>query len=120
MDGFNEVEDHLDRLEDYHMSHLVLNPGAGVSVRDKNANPNPNSIDFTPMGAGFYAHKVKVGTLQIVMNGQMLHQGVDFDTTGTDELVDMVNFNFDVESDDVFDFWAVIKPDAIEYTGGGY
>ena len=120
MDGFNEVEDHLDRLEDYHMSHLVLNPGAGVSVKDKNANPNPNSIDFTPMGAGFYSHKVKVGTLQIVMNGQMLHQGVDFDTTGTDELVDMVNFNFDVESDDVFDFWAVIKPDAIEYTGGGY
>ena len=48
----------------------------------------------------------------------MLHQGVDFDTTGTDELIDMVNFNFDVESDDVFDFWAVIKPDAIEYTGG--
>ena len=120
MDGFNEVEDHLERLEDYHMSHLVLNPGSGISIRDKNAGAFANSIDFTPMGAGSYAHKVKVGTLQIVMNGQMLHQGVDFDTTGTDELVDMVNFNFDVESDDVFDFWAVIKPDAIEYTGGGY
>ena len=101
------------------MSHLVLNPGSGVSVQDKNAIV-PNSINFSPMGGGAYAYKVKVGTLQIVMNGQMLHQGVDFDTTGTDELVDMVNFNFDVESDDVFDFWAVIKPDAIEYTGGGY
>jgi len=119
MDGFNEVEDHLERLEDYHMSHLVLSPGSGVQVMDKDAIV-PNSINFSPMGGGSYPYKVKVGTLQIVMNGQMLHQGVDFDTTGTDELVDMVNFNFDVESDDVFDFWAVIKPDAIEYTGGGY
>ena len=119
MDGFNEVEDHLERLEDYHMSHLVLGSTPAGQVMDKNATV-PNSINFQPMGGGSYEHKVKVGTLQIVMNGQMLHQGVDFDTTGTDELVDMVNFNFDVESDDVFDFWAVIKPDAIEYTGGGY
>ena len=107
MDGFNEVEDHLDRLEDYHMSHLQ---GPAYSVNDKDQE-SPNSMMIL-------AQKVKVGTLQIVMNGQMLHQGVDFDTEGEEGVIGNVNFNFDVESDDVFDFWGVVKPDTIEYDGG--